>query len=212
MKLINTNSLEYFKNMENNSVDFTLTSPPYNRKRNDKYSLYNDVIDDYFGFNVEVIQNLQRITKNYVFYNLQTNFYNRQDVYKLIGYFCHDIKDIFVWEKSNPLPASGKSITNAVEYFLVFAEDKIIAKNTYTKNIIKSSVNSNMPKFHKAVMKQEIADYIVDNFAYNSNLIFDPFMGLGTTGIAAAKFKKDFFGIELIKEYYDYAKENLNDN
>tara|TARA_Y100001951_G_C11205815_1_gene219906 strand:- start:66 stop:698 length:633 start_codon:yes stop_codon:yes gene_type:complete len=209
MKLINTNSLEYFKNMGNNSVDFTLTSPPYNRKRNDKYTLYDDVIDDYFAFNVEVIQNLQRITKNYIFYNLQTNFYNRQDVYKLIGYFYNNIKDIFVWEKTNPLPASGRSITNAVEYFLVFSENKIVAKNTYTKNILKSSVNSNMPKFHKAVMKQEIADYIIDNFAYNSYLIFDPFMGLGTTGIAAAKYEKDFFGIELIKEYYDYAKQKL---
>jgi site-specific DNA-methyltransferase (adenine-specific) len=212
MKLINANCLDYFKIMSNNSVDFTLTSPPYNRKRNDKYSLYNDVIDDYFAFNVEVIQSLQRITKNYIFYNLQTNYYNRQDVYKLIGYFCNNIKDIFVWEKTNPLPASGRAITNAIEYFLVFSENKIVAKNTYTKNIIKSSVNSNMPKFHKAVMKQEIADYIIDNFAYNSNLIFDPFMGLGTTGIAAVKQNKDFFGIELIKEYYDYAKENLDDN
>tara|TARA_Y100001970_G_C14177713_1_gene827989 strand:- start:947 stop:1588 length:642 start_codon:yes stop_codon:yes gene_type:complete len=210
MKLVNENCLDYFKIMSENSVDFTLTSPPYNRKRNDKYSLYDDIIEDYFSFNVEIIQNLQKITKNYIFYNLQTNFYNRQDIYKLIGFFCNDIKEIFVWEKTNPLPASGRSITNAVEYFLVLTKNKILAKETYTKNIIKSSVNSKMPQFHKAVMKQEIADYIIENFAYDSKLIFDPFMGLGTTGIAAAKYKKDFLGIELVKEYYDYAEERLN--
>jgi DNA modification methylase len=60
-------------------------------------------------------------------------------------------------------------------------------------------------------MKQEIADLIIEKFAYNSNNVFDPFMGLGTTGIAAAKNNKDFIGIELIKEYYDYAKDKLNE-
>ncbi len=42
MKLINADCLEYMQTMQNNSVDFTLTSPPYNRKRNDKYDLYDD--------------------------------------------------------------------------------------------------------------------------------------------------------------------------
>jgi DNA modification methylase len=199
------------KTMEDKTIDFVLTSPPYNRKRNDKYELYDDLIVDYYKFNVEVINELLRLTKNYVFYIIQTNFYNKQDVYKLIGKFSKDIKEIIIWEKSNPLPASGKAITNAVEYFIVLGDKPLKSNTTYTKNIIKSSVNSNMPKFHKAVMKQEIADLIIEKFAYNSNNVFDPFMGLGTTGIAAAKNNKDFIGIELIKEYYDYAKDKLNE-
>jgi len=212
MKLINTDCLQYMQTMQKNSVDFTLTSPPYNRKRNDKYDLYDDQIKDYYKFNVEVIDNLLRITKDYVFYNIQTNFYNKSDVYKLIGNYSNQIKEIIVWEKSNPLPASGKSITNAVEYFLVLSDKSLKSSKTYTKNIIKSSVNSKMPKFHKAVMKQEIADYIIKTFAENSTIIFDPFMGLGTTGIAAAKENKEFIGLEIVNEYYCYAKEALNDN
>jgi len=212
MKLINADCLDYMRTMENNSVDFTLTSPPYNRKRNDKYDLYDDQIKDYYKFNVEVINNLLRITKDYIFYNLQTNFYNKPDVYKLIGNYNNHIKEIIVWEKSNPLPASGKSITNALEFFLVLSDKSLKSSKTYTKNIIKSSVNSKMPKFHKAVMKQEIADYIIKTFATNSKVIFDPFTGLGTTGIAAAKHNKEFIGIEIVNEYYCYAKEALNDN
>mgnify|MGYP003116851032 FL=1 len=212
MKLINTDCLQYMQTMQKNSVDFTLTSPPYNRKRNDKYDLYDDQIKDYYKFNVEVIDNLLRITKDYIFYNIQTNFYNKSDVYKLIGNYSNQIKEIIVWEKSNPLPASGKSITNAVEYFLVLSDKSLKSSKTYTKNIIKSSVNSKMPKFHKAVMKQEIADYIIKTFAENSTTIFDPFMGLGTTGIAAAKENKEFIGLEIVNEYYCYAKEALNDN
>jgi len=211
MNLINADCLEYMQSMQDKSIDFVLTSPPYNRKRNDKYELYDDLIDDYYSFNVQVLNELIRLTKNYIFYNLQINFYNKQDVYKLIGKFNKNIKEIIIWEKSNPLPSSGNAITNAVEYFIVLGDKPLKSSTTYTKNIIKSSVNSSMPKFHKAVMKQEIADLIIEKFAFNSNNIFDPFMGLGTTGIAAVKNNKDFIGIELIKEYYDYAKCAINE-
>ena len=85
--------------MEDKTIDFVLTSPPYNRKRNDKYELYNDLIVDYYEFNVEVINQLLRLTKNYVFYNIQTNFYNKQDVYKLIGKFSKNIKEIIILKK-----------------------------------------------------------------------------------------------------------------
>ena len=32
------------------SIDYAFTSPPYNRKRNDKYSKYDDTLEDYYGF------------------------------------------------------------------------------------------------------------------------------------------------------------------
>jgi hypothetical protein len=35
--------------------------------------------------------------------------------------------------KSNPMPASGKSITNAVEYFIVLGSDSLKSNTTYTK-------------------------------------------------------------------------------
>ena len=38
------------QNMEDDSVAHVITSPPYNRKRNDKYSNYNDNVDDYLAF------------------------------------------------------------------------------------------------------------------------------------------------------------------
>ena len=47
------------QDMPDYSVNYVLTSPPYNRKRNDKYKLYNDQIADYFTFNKEVIKKYQ---------------------------------------------------------------------------------------------------------------------------------------------------------
>ncbi len=54
-------------------VDYSFTSPPYNRKRNDKYSNFDDRNENWFLFNSQVIDKLLLLTKNYVFvYNLST--------------------------------------------------------------------------------------------------------------------------------------------
>ncbi len=211
INLFNGDCLEVMKELPDNSVDYVLTSPPYNRKRNDKYKLYNDQISDYFTFNKEVINELLRINKKHIFYNIQTNFYNRDTVYKLIGYFNKEIKEIIIWEKSNPMPAAGNSITNAVEYFIVLGKESLKSNTTYTKNIITSSVNSKMPKIHKAVMKQEIADYFIEKFTKEKDIILDPFMGIGTTGISCVSMNRDFLGIELIKEYYDISENRIQE-
>lgn len=39
--------------------------------------------------------------------------------------------------------------------------------------------------------------------------IIDPFMGSGTTGVACKKYGKDFIGIELSVEYFNIAKERI---
>jgi len=113
----------------NKSVDYSFTSPPYNRKRNDKYGHFVDVNENWLQFNIEVLNHLLRITKKHIFYNIQANYYNRKDVYSLIGEFSSKIVDIHIWEKSNPMPASGKNITNAVEYFLILGNESLKSNN-----------------------------------------------------------------------------------
>lgn len=41
-QVYNGNCFDLFKKMKDNSVDHVFTSPPYNRKRNDKYQFYDD--------------------------------------------------------------------------------------------------------------------------------------------------------------------------
>ena len=209
MILIKGDILEEIKKIKDKSISHTFTSPPYNRKRNDKYTHYDDIKTDYFEWQKECIRQMLRVTSGIVFYNIQANYYNRKDIYRLIGYFNEEIKDIFIWEKTNPMPASGFSITNSVEYFILLSKNKIKSNKTYTKNIIKSSVNSKMPKSHKAVMKQEISDFFIENFTKENDLILDPFMGVGTTGSSCLKLNRKFYGIELIEEYFKIAKNNL---
>ena len=195
---------------ENRKVDTVFTSPPYNRKRNDKYKNYDDTLDDYYGFLINITDKLFNITNKYIIMNLQTNYYNKQDVYRYIGNYYNKIQQIVIWEKSNPLPASGNNITNAYEYFIILGDTPLKSNTTYTKNHITTSVNSETTtKIHKAVMKQEVSDWFIEKFTKEDDVILDPFMGLGTTGISCNKYQRDFIGIEINKEYFDIASNKL---
>jgi len=63
---------------------------------------------------------------------------------------------------------------------------------------------------HKAVMKQEVADWFIEKFTTENDIIYDPFMGLGTTAIACKKYGRDCKGTELSEQYYNIALERIN--
>ena len=77
------------------------------------------------------------------------------------------------------------------------------------KNIIHTSVNSNMPKEHKAVMKPEVSDWFIENFTEENDIVLDCFMGLGTTGKSCLKYNRSFIGIEINENYYNIAKRDI---
>ena len=89
--LKNSDCFKLLPKIPNKSIDITFTSPPYNRKRNDKYSNYDDTIEDYYQFLVDVTDLLLEKTKRHVIMNIQTNYYNKQDVYRYIGHYYNKI-------------------------------------------------------------------------------------------------------------------------
>ena len=223
-EIYNINCFDGFKILEDNSVDHVLTSPPYNRKhkgikkdqlegfKSDKYKFNTDNIDDYFEFLIKVIDESIRVSKGYVFFNIMKNYYNKKDVFKIIGYYSEKIIDIHIHIKTNPLPASGKSITNSYEYFIIFGDKPLKSNTTYTKNIISTAVNSKMTKEHKAMMKQEVCDWFIDKFTIENETILDPFMGAGTTAISCINLKRNYIGFEITPEYVELSKKRIHEN
>lgn len=206
-------NVDFFKGIKSiGKVDYTFTSPPYNRKRNDKYSFYNDTLDNYYEFLVKTVEELKKVTNKHIFLNIQTNYYNKSDVYKFIGNYCNEIQQVIVWEKSNPLPANGFNITNAYELIIVIGKTPLKGKHTYIKNHITTSVNTNTFKQHKAVMNYDVADWVFKSFIPENSLVLDPFMGTGTTALACLNNKCDYIGFEISKEYYDISQERLKLN
>jgi len=75
------------------------------------------------------------------------------------------------------------------------------------KNVSKDKTN------HPCQMPQEVMNNIIGILPKSENLlIVDPFMGSGTTGIACQKYGVDFIGIEIDTEYFNIAKERLENN
>ena len=193
-------------------VDFCFISPPYNRERNDKYNNYSDTKTDYYGFLKDVIyKNL--IIVRYLFLNIQKNYYNKKDIFKIIGDYSDKIIDIICWTKTNPMPASGYNITNSWEFILVMSdkEKSIKAQKTYTKNHIETSVYSENPykKIHRAVMKSDVVEWFIERFTKENDIIFDCFMGVGTTGVSCLENNRKFIGVELDNTYFNISKERL---
>lgn len=206
----NGDCLELMKTLPDKSIDIAFTSPPYNRKRNDKYEHYDDTLNDYYGFLVDVVEQLKRIVKKHIIINIMPNYYNKSDVYKFIGTYADKIQQIIIWQKSNPLPASGNNITNAYEFFIVIGDTPLKANTTYVKNVITTAVNSDMPKEHRAVMKKEVCEWFIKTFTKENDVILDPFLGIGTTAVCCTENNRHYIGFEIIPEYYNMACENLD--
>tara|TARA_B100001250_G_scaffold148226_1_gene126974 strand:+ start:1056 stop:1730 length:675 start_codon:yes stop_codon:yes gene_type:complete len=213
--------LELIKTFPDDHVDHVLTSPPYNigRSKNTKslqkakYSGFEDKNKNYFEWSVQVIDELRRVTKGNVFYNIQANYYNKKDVYKLMGHYHKDLIQSFIWIKGHTAPASEPyAISNFYEYIWAFSKNSRIKGNEkYNKNIIQTDLGGRHKGFH-AVMHDDVADFFIQNFTKEGEVILDPFLGSGTTGVSCLKNNRDFIGIELVEEYYFKAQQRIEDS
>ena len=197
--------------IDQNSIDVVITSPPYNRKRDDKYNNHTDVVSDYAGFLERSINDCLRVCRGNVFYNIQKNSYNKKDVHKIIGMFSEQIVEVLIWKKSNPMP--NPHLINAYEYILVLSKNNksLKANKTYTLNHFETPVFSNNPykAIHRAVMHPHACRFLLENFTQKDNLVLDPFMGVGTTGVECLKSGRKFVGIEIDSAYFKIAQDRI---
>lgn len=208
-KIILGNCLDIMMRLNDKVFDVSFTSPPYNRKRNDTYELYNDVCEDYLSMLNTVTAQLLRLTKGNVIINVQSNMYNKADVARWQGIFADKIKGVVVWTKKNPVPSWNYkpdrkvySVSNAIEYFIVFGDDnQDFDANSKILNYINTAVNDEHFEGHGAVMKRDVASFFIRNFSKEGDLVFDPFMGMGTTAVVCEETKRRWCGCEIVPEY-----------
>jgi DNA modification methylase len=226
-KIYCESNLETMSRMPNGFVDYVLTSPPYNVSANsaglDKYKEFNDNFSqsEYFNQQKELINELLRVTKNHVFYNIQMVSGNKIALHKIIGYFAEHIKEVIIWDKGFGQPAIQEQVFNsAFEYIIILSnnepEKRMLKDATFNRgtqsNIfrIKNKHSNPYAKSHKAIMPLDVPRYFMQNFGLSDDLWYDPYMGTGTTAAAAIMEKKKFIGSEISKEYYDISNKRIN--
>lgn len=227
--------LEVMKSIPDNSVDLVLTSPPYNmnlRIRNGKYcsrqivkeistkyASFDDNLpmDEYFEFNKSVLSECLRIS-DLVFFNVQILTGNKPALFKLMGEFHDKIKELIVWDKLNAQPAIGKNVMNSqFEILLVLQnskpESRAFADAQFDRGTLSNlwgiKRGKKVDKNHGAVFPLELAEKVIENFSKPGQIVFDPFLGTGTTGVAAKLLDRSFIGIELDADYFEIAKDRI---
>lgn len=65
-------------------------------------------------------------------------------------------------------------------------------------------------KFHPTQKPVDLCEWLIKTYSNEGDLVLDPFMGSGTTGIACINTNRDFIGIEKDKKYFEIAKKRLD--
>ena len=82
----------------------------------------------------------------------------------------------------------------------------ITYKSKATKEITKQISGD---KKHPAIFPENLVEKCIKVSGVKTGKILDPFMGTGTTGLVAKKYKLNFIGIELDKDYFNHAKQRI---
>ncbi|MBF7046557.1 site-specific DNA-methyltransferase [Campylobacter volucris] len=126
-------------------------------------------------------------------------------------------KDILRWEKTNPMPRNiNRRYVQDCE-FAIWAVKKgakwVFNKpldSKYLRACFKTSLVSGKEKTSHPTQKSlDLMKQIIQIHTNENDLICDPFMGSGTTGVASIDLKRKFVGIELDKKYFKIAKDRM---
>lgn len=135
------------------------------------------------------------------------------------------------WQKTNPPPnISTRTFTHSTETVLWarkqltpkkkgkhtfnYLDMKEINNGKQMKDVWQFSLTPKREKKHGKHPTQKpeaLLERIILASTNEGDLVLDPFVGSGTTGIVASKLKRSFVGIELEKEYLEIAKKRYND-
>jgi DNA modification methylase len=223
-KLYNDDCLNIMFQMSDNFCDLIVTSPPYNfdaggNKMNKYKKLFKDNLsqEQYFDWSVKVLKECMRVSK-LVCWNIQLLAGNKEALLKYIGYFCKEIKEVLIWDKQYSKPtANEKVFKSEFEFILLFDKNgggRKIEQAQFNRgtvaNVIRQNKNKNQQDNHFAVFPDAIPAKLINYLSKEGDVIFDPFLGIGTTCLNAVKYNRKFIGCELIKEYFDIAEKRIN--
>ena len=65
-------------------------------------------------------------------------------------------------------------------------------------------------KLHPTQKPVDLCEWLIKTYSNEGDLVLDPFMGSGTTGIACINTNRNFIGIEKDKKYFEVAKKRLD--
>jgi DNA modification methylase len=204
-KIICGDCLDVVKDIPDKSIDLLLTDPPYGIKRDKGFEGF----EGFGGFGKPiarrryeqdnwdsqrpkkvVFDEILRISKKAIIFG--GNFFA-----DLLPQGTHWI----VWDKLNTMPTFGDC-----ELLWTNIDRKSVKKITYQYNGL---LGKERWRSHPTQKPLELLKRLIDSYSEPGDLVFDPFVGSGTTAVAAKELGRKWSGVEIQSKYCEIAEERL---
>ena len=232
-KIVIGDAVKVMRGMPDGSIDLIITSPPYNLKnstgngmkdgRGGKWSraaLMNGYADhgdnmphdEYVKWQRECLTEMLRLVPEdgAIFYNHKWRvqgglLQDRQDI--VAGF---PVRQIIIWKRAGGFNFNPGYFVPTYEVIYMIAKPKFrLAKGANSFGDI-WEFTQEMKNNHPAPFPVKLIERIVSSTT--AKIVLDPFMGSGTTAIAAENLGRDYVGIEISKEYCKVAEKRIADN
>lgn len=232
--LLHDDCLSMLSKIEDDSIDLLLTDPPYNLGNFMKSRSYNikNMRDNFFvdaGWDdldedtwVILMDNFfeesSRVMKTGGTLLIFMSLMKTETIISLARKHGFYYKTTGVWHKRNPMPRNmNLHFVGSVEGWIYFVYNKKTGTfNNAGKVIhdfIETPVISKSEKTHGKHPTQKpllLIDHFVTILSHEGDIVLDPFMGSGTTGVSAVKNKRMFIGSEINKEYFQLSCDRIS--
>lgn len=229
-KLFNGDACEILVNLPDKSVNLIFADPPYNLSgknhltcKNGKVATCNkgdwDEIDDIHKFNKQWIEACLRVLKDDGTIWISGTLHNHPSIGVLLKKLGMWIINDIIWYKPNAAPLlQGNRCAPSTE--LIWLASK--SKKYYFNYDLARQINGGkqmrnlwiMPASrhvtsHPTEKPEKLLQRILLIGSKEGDIVLDPFMGSGTTGVAAKQLDRNFIGIEIDPDYFDMAAKRI---
>ena len=231
--LLNGDCVEMMCQIPDSSVDLLLTDPPYNlglfmkgrgtnmgklRENHFAVSGWDQLGTDEWVSSMDAFfKGASRVMKRRGSMIVFMSLIKVQSIIDLAVKHGFYYKTTGIWHKTNPIPRNmNLQFVNSTEAWLYFTFNA--ATGTFNNNgrvehdFVETSVVPLTEKKHGKHPTQKplsLMKHFVELLTNAGDVVFDPFMGSGSAGIAALQLGRKFVGIELSKAYYDLSKKRI---
>ena len=208
-------SLEILPRITDGSMRAVITDPPYilgsasARKSANKaigWADINNAAKWYAMWFSEVWRTMVKNAPLWVFGNWRSFPVYQCAASKVPGM---SIVSVVVWDKEWPSVGSLRGLRQNYELIILFAKPDFAISSRSIGDIWKCKWTSHKPNGHPQEKPVQIIKRMIEVSGIEGGTILDPFMGSGSTGIAALESKCGFIGIEIEEMHYKTAEERL---
>ena len=217
--------LEMLKGVPDNSIDLLLTDPPYNVSRPNNFKTMGSAARIGMDFGewdknfdtIRYISELPRILRDNANVVIFNSWENLSEIKKACEENNITIKRCLVLNKSNPAPFNrDRMFVNDVEFALwgVYNSKNKPTKWTFNRQnpvekcVINTTVQSS--KLHPTMKDIKVITYLIEVLSNEGDTVLDPFIGSGTTAVAALKTNRNCIGFEIDENYFNIARDRIN--